>query len=50
MSDLTPPMRRLLRLEALLALILSVAIYHRQHYSWGVFAYTHLGRLNNKRR
>ncbi len=38
MSDLTPPMRRLLRLEALLVLILSVAIYHSQHYSWGVFA------------
>ncbi|WP_261284420.1 DUF4260 domain-containing protein [Serratia proteamaculans] len=38
MSDLTPPMRRLLRLEALLALILSVVVYHSQHYGWGLFA------------
>ncbi|MGO2369278.1 MAG: DUF4260 domain-containing protein [Serratia sp. (in: enterobacteria)] len=38
MSNLTPAMRTLLRLEALLVLILSVAIYHYQHYSGWLFA------------
>ena len=38
MSDLSPPMRAVLRFEAVLVLILSVVIYHGQHYSWGLFA------------
>ncbi|MDU3890535.1 MAG: DUF4260 family protein, partial [Serratia liquefaciens] len=38
MSDLSPSMRAVLRFEAVLVLILSVVIYHGQHYSWGLFA------------
>lgn len=38
MSELTPPMRFILRLESLLVLLLSVAVYYSQHYGWGLFA------------
>ncbi|MDT3250785.1 DUF4260 domain-containing protein [Serratia sp. root2] len=38
MSELTPPMRVTLRLESLLVLLLSVAVYHSQHYGWWLFA------------
>ncbi|CAI2022231.1 DUF4260 domain-containing protein [Serratia plymuthica] len=38
MSELTPPMRVILRLESLLVLLVSVALYQHQEYSWWQFA------------
>lgn len=37
MSELTPPMRVTLRLESLLVLLVSVALYQHREYSWWLF-------------